>query len=345
MSEAEAEQFKQQLSGTKDFLESLQAYNSVGKLKNFRFSADEVIAHSSGLEQLAEINKLQLLVSELNGLTSYLSKAEAVLPLKHKEVEGWQSSLKAVRAELTESLSDAKRRGKSGFQSKAIKQLTELKSEYIRIYSGLYAHARLTTSEDKRKADLLNDNRVDQLQALSTIDILPGNQLIEFRDALGGLKVAGSLVEKDLLIDPVPNNSDFQPNHEDLTVTASQKLEQLEKRLENMVMDWQQTLLENLEDPVTHESLSLLTADERSMIDGFISSKALPDSLDKRFVKALRQVLQGLVPIELTIDQLERALFGQGSAATVDQLKARLDQFLVEQCRGQDVSKVRIVIK
>jgi hypothetical protein len=52
-----------------------------------------------------------------------------------------------------------------------------------------------------------------------------------------------------------------------------------------------------------------------------------------------------LVPVELTVNQIEQALFGQGSAATVEQLKARLDQFLTKQCRGQDISKVRIVLK
>ena len=343
--EAEADQYKQQLADTKNFLESLQAYNTTGKLKNFRFSADEVKAHKAGLDQLAEIDKLQLHVSELNSLASYLSKAEAVLPLMHKDVEGWQGRLKAVRVDLIEALGDAKQRSKSDFQSKAINQLAEFKNEYIRIYSGMYAQARLTISEDKRKAALLNDTRIDQLQALSTIDILPSNQLNEFRNAVASLKTAGTLSEKDLLTDPVPSYSDFQPNHEDLSVTASHKLESLENRLDQLVSDWEQTLLENLEDPVTHDSLNLLAADERTLVDGFIGSKALPQPVEDVFVKALRQVLQGLVPIELTADQVQQALFGQGSAATVDQLKARLEQFLTNQCKGQDLTKVRIVLK
>jgi len=104
-------------------------------------------------------------------------------------------------------------------------------------------------------------------------------------------------------------------------------------------------LLENLEDPVTHDSLNLLSSDERSQVDTFIDGKSLPQPVEEGFVKALRQVLQGLVPVELSGEQIQQALFGQGSAATVEQLKARLDKFLAEQCRGQDVSKVRIVLK
>uniref|UniRef100_UPI003559B594 DUF6079 family protein n=1 Tax=Neptunomonas phycophila TaxID=1572645 RepID=UPI003559B594 len=151
--------------------------------------------------------------------------------------------------------------------------------------------------------------------------------------------------EKDLQADPIPSNSDFRPNHEDLSSSAIKKLERLENKLDYLVKDWTQNLLDNLEDPVTHDSLNLLADDERIQIDSFINSKALPQPIDDSFVKALRQVLQGLVPVELTAKQFEQALFGQGSAVTVGQLKSRLDQFLTEQCRGQDVSKVRIVLK
>lgn len=345
LTEAEAEQYKQQLTETKNFLESLQAFNSAGKLKNFRFTVDEVRAHKAGLDQLEDIEQLQQVVEELSNLANYLSKAEAVLPIAHADVEGWQGRLKAIRADLLEALGDASQRVKSGFQSKAINQLAELKNEYIRIYSGLFAKARLTVNEDKRKRDLLNDARIEQLQALSTIDILPGNQLNDFRNTLASLKAASSLSEKDLRADPIPSNSDFRPNHEDISVSASQKLERLENKLDYLVKDWTQTLLDNLEDPVTHDSLNLLAADERSLVDEFIGSQALPQPVENGFVKALRQVLQGLVPIELTAYQVEQALFGQGSAATVEQLKTRLDQFLSERCRGQDITKVRIVLK
>ena len=345
LTEAEAEQYKQQLTETKNFLESLQAYSTVGKLKNFRYGVEEVRAHKTSLEQLDAIERLQQSVEELSGTANYLSKAEAVLPLSHEEVAGWQERLKATRSDLLKALGDAEQRMKPGFQSKAINQLAEPKNEYIRLYSALFAKARLTVNEDKRKAKLLNDSRIEQLQALSTIDILPSNQLNGFRNALASLKAANALSEKDLQIDPVPSHSGFQPNHEDLTVSASQKLENLENKLDQLVQEWTQTLQDNLEDPVTHDSLNLLAPEERAIVDEFINNKALPQPVNEKFVKALRQVLQGLVPVELSGEQIQQALFAQGSAATVEQLKDRLDKFLVKRCRGQDMSKVRIVLK
>ena len=68
------------LERTKSFLESLQAYTSPGRLKNFRSDASEVGGHAAGLESLAEVEALRGLVSELGPTAAYLTAAEAVLP-------------------------------------------------------------------------------------------------------------------------------------------------------------------------------------------------------------------------------------------------------------------------
>ena len=341
LTEAEAEQNKNQLTETKIFLESLQAYNTTGKLKNFRYSAEQVRAHEDGLKQLASIQKLQKLIAELSPLAVYLSKAEAVLPMEH----GWNEQVKSAKAKTLLQLSKESERSKANFRSQITQRLTELKNEYIRIYAELYAKARLTQSEDKRKADLLSNERLKQLQALSTIDILPDNQLTDYRNQLANLKTAGSLSEQHLLNDPVPNNFGFLPINEDLNVSASTKLNNLEARLEQMLKSWLETLLDNLEDPTTRDSLGLLNPQDRSLIDVFITARSLPTPVENDFVKALRQVLQGLVPIEVTNDEIQNALFAQGSASTVGQIKQRLDQYLTNKCKGQDISKVRIVLK
>jgi len=341
LTEAEAEQYKTQLTETKVFLESLQAYNTTGKLKNFRYSAEQVREQEDGLNQLASIEKLQKLAIDLSPLATYLSKAEAILPMDHE----WNGQVKAARLDTLQQLDDIDKRTKSNFHSQVSSRLTELKNEYIRIYAGLYAKARLTISEDKRKAELLRDDRLEQLQALSTIDILPSSQLTEYRNNLASLKAAGSLSEKDLLVDPVPNNSDFRPINEDLSISASAKLNNLEDQLDQMINSWTDTLLDNLEDPITKDSLGLLNKQDGALVNTFITNRSLPTPVEEDFVKALRQVLQGLVPIEVSKEEVQDALFAQGSAATVEQIKQRLDQYLSDKCKGQDVNKVRIVLK
>jgi hypothetical protein len=341
LTEAEAGQYRTKLTETKSFLESLQPYNTTGKLKRFVYNAEEVGEQEDGLNQLASIEKLQNLVSNLLPLSAYLSKAESVLPMEHE----WNGRVKVARQDTLQELSDENKRFESNFQSQVSSRLTELKNDYIRIYAELYAFARLTLSEDKRKAELLRDDRIEQLQVLSTIEILPSNQLTEYRNELASLKSAGPLSEKDLLADPVPNSSDFRPINEDLSISASTKLGILEDQLNQMINGWTNTLLDNLEDPITKDSLELLSKKDSALVNTFITKRSLPTPVEKDFVKVLRQVLQGLVPIEVSKEEVQKALFAEGSAATVEQIKRRFDQYLSDKCRGQDISKVRIVLK
>ena len=341
LSESEAEHYKEQLSSSKSFFESLQAYSSVGKLKNFKYSADEVFDQKKNIDQLVNIEKLEKLVAEITPLANYLSKAESVLPIDHE----WNGRVTAARLDVLKQLGDIHERSKANFVNLVTQRLNEIKTSYIQIYASLYAKCRLTMAEDKRKALLMNDGRLDQLQALSTIDILPTNQLLDYRSKLANLRTQGVLLEKDLQVDPVPNNLEFRPVNEDLTVSASEKLQDLEDQLGVLIESWTNTLFENLEDPITRDSLNLLNETDRTSIDTFIKSRSLPKPIDQDFIKALRLVLQGLIPIEISSDQIRDALFANGAAATVDQIKQRLDQFIAEKCRGQDISKVRIVLK
>ena len=147
------------------------------------------------------------------------------------------------------------------------------------------------------------------------------------------------------MVDPVPSNSDFRPINEDLSISAATRLNNLEDQLDQMINSWTNALLDDLEDPTTKDSLGLLNEQDSALIDSFIADRTLPSTVSDDFVKALRQVLQGLVPIEVSNEEVQSALFAQGSAATVDQIKRRLDQYLNSKCKGQDISKVRIVLK
>jgi hypothetical protein len=59
LSDSELETQSSKLEKTKSFLESLQAYSSPGKLKNFRYDAGEVSAHRDGLKALNKSNRFR----------------------------------------------------------------------------------------------------------------------------------------------------------------------------------------------------------------------------------------------------------------------------------------------
>ena len=96
---AETEKLSAWLTKTKEFLESLQACNTPGKLKNFKYDAAEIKGYQSAFDRLKELEGLQIFCGELSRLTQYLSAAEAVLPEDHPWVVG-------SRQKRTEFLTD-----------------------------------------------------------------------------------------------------------------------------------------------------------------------------------------------------------------------------------------------
>ncbi len=112
LAEDEVQKLRAKLDGTKTFLESLQAYTTTGKLKNFRYDASEVTAHRDGLNSLAEIKSLEELVVDLGSTASYLSTAEAVLPTGHE----WIDKMKTARDEVVAQIGDPAKRGAATFR-------------------------------------------------------------------------------------------------------------------------------------------------------------------------------------------------------------------------------------
>ena len=83
------------LDGHKGFLESLQTYNTPGKLRNFRYSAEEVKAQAAGRALRADVEALADVVSAIQPLAAYLGVAMAVLPAEHE----WPSQVVALQEE------------------------------------------------------------------------------------------------------------------------------------------------------------------------------------------------------------------------------------------------------
>lgn len=74
---SERETRNSQLEDAKAFFESLQAYSSPGKLKNFRYSAPEVLAHEKAVKALDELDALREFIMDHSPTAAWLATAEA----------------------------------------------------------------------------------------------------------------------------------------------------------------------------------------------------------------------------------------------------------------------------
>jgi hypothetical protein len=330
-----------QLETTKSFLESLQAYTTTGKLKNFRYDASEVTAHRDGLSSLAEIKSLEELVVDLGATASYLSTAEAVLSTGHE----WIDKMKAARDEVLAQIGDPAKRSAATFRQQTQRKLGDLKNAYLLTYLSMHAKARLGVNEDKRKAQLMGDERLKDLQKLSTIDLMPRQHLSDFQNRLAGLKSCFALTEQELEASPVCPHCNFKPGAEPPAAPAATMLDALDGELDKLVENWTQTLLANLEDPTTKGALSLLKPEPRKLVDGFIKKRTLPGDLDQDFIHALQEVLSGLTKVSVKIADLREALLSGGSPATPAEMRKRFEEYLDGLTKGKEPGKVRIVLE
>ena len=341
LAEEDAQKLRTRLDDTKAFLESMQAYSSPGKLKNFRYDAGEVSGHRDGLKALGEVESLQELVTDLGPIASYLSTAEAVLASEHE----WIGKMKSVRDDVLARVEDPDKRGTADFRQKMLQKLIELKKAYFRAYLPMHTKARLGVNEDKRKIRLMSDERLKVLQKLSTIDLMPRQHLSDFQNRLAGLKSCFALTEQDIDASPVCPHCSYKPGAEPPAAPAGTMLDGLDSELDKLVDNWTQTLLANLEDPTTKGNLDLLKSEPKKLINGFINKRVLPDDMDQDFIHALQEVLSGLEKVSVKTADMRAALLAGGSPATPAEMKKRFEEYLDELTKGKEPGKVRIVLE
>lgn len=331
-----------QIRDLKTFLESLQPYNTVGKLKNFPHDVAAIQGRRAALATVESVANLAALCQQLNPLTAYLQTAEAILPAGHP----WVASVRSAKDELVGRVGSTQGKVDSSLRRDVEVRLAELKADYQAAYLKLHGQARLGAEADKKKAALLRDARLAQLQKLASIEILPAHQLQEIQNRLLGLKTCFSVAQPELDASPHCPHCGFRPAEEPVSTAPGGVLAELDEKLDKLVHDWTVTLLDNLSDPIVAGNIELVTdVKGKKALQTFLRTKALPDPVDQHLVKALQEVLSGLQRVALKREALFAALGKGGAPSTIADLKERLEDLLAEACRGKDLSKVRLVLE
>jgi len=339
LTDDEIRDWRARLEALKTFTEGLTPYNTVGKLKNLRIGSDDIDAQKKNLEVLASVEKLLELVGELGATAGYLSQAELVLASDHP----WVKQAQAARKDILDKLAT----DRSAKHAADYRQtLAKLKRDYLTAYIAQHSKARLGVAEDKTKSALRKDPRLVAMRALAGISLMPTSQLTAFDDKLDKLKSCASLVESELAASPYCPHCNFRPaNEQGDFLPAANVLKQLDDELDRLLEGWQQTLLDNLDDPIIQVNFDLLKASARELIKKFVASKKLPDPVPPDFVSAVQEALSGLEKIGVTGEDIKKALLQGGSPATPDDLRKRFEAFLNDRCKGKDAVRIRFVIE
>lgn len=328
------------LDKAKTFFQSLQVYSSPGRLKNFNCGVQEIMAHEEALTALDELDALRELIMDHAPTDSYLTMAEAALPTEHD----WVSRMKTTRQNVLSTLNQADRIEAQHSQAIGV-EIQKLKKDYMVAYIDLHTKARLGANDDRRKAALLNDSRLQALVELAEIDLMPRQQLTDFQDHLMALKSCFVLTKQELDSAPTCPHCGFKPSTETRTDTNPHQIDEMDAQLDEMAEDWTSIILSNLEDPTTQDNLDLLKMDDRESLEAFFQSRELPIPLSNSFVHALKDALSGLVKVPVHLKDLQTALKVTDGPATPAEMKNRFDEYIDKLTKGKDPAKVRIVVE
>lgn len=342
LSDQEQADWRQRLGSLKGFLESLQAFNTAAKLKNFSLEPKEIASQKQGLALIRETAELIALVQQLAPVCAYLGTAEAILGTSHP----WVEQARTCRGDLLANVASPTHRLDPSFQRSLSQALGELKAKYQEAYLAAHQAARLGVNDDKKKATLSKDVRLGRLQKLAQVDMMPTQQLRAVEAQLFGLKTCFTLTRQGLDADPVCPECHFRPMEEPpRSVTASACLATQDDQLDVLEAEWTRTLLANLEDPTVQAAIDLLDAKGRRAVKELLQGRELPQTISPTLLKALQDVLSGLAKVVVVPEAVRAALTAGGMPCTLADLRGRFDRYLSEISKGKDPAKVRIVVE
>ncbi|NSW90431.1 MAG: exonuclease SbcC [Firmicutes bacterium] len=331
------ENYKGSIRSFKEFLDSIKRYNTQAKLKNFKYTGEDIEKHAAALKQLAEIDKIKELKTTIETDTSYISAAEVILNDK-----SWMDKVNALKTKLEMALKDINSIDENFIRIFNI-ELAELKDEYISLYMELHKKHRLDLKGDNAKKRIMRGNELNNLKRLTAIEgILPVIRLTKILEKISGLNTCYNLTEQDMKSKYICPHCKFNPSEGSKPVYGV--IDSVENDIDRLYEEWTEIIINSIEDPMVKGNIPYLKPEQQEAINKLLNTGKLPDVIDGNFISGVNTLMQGLEKIEVSIEDMKKAVFGDGPAG-IDDIRARFERFIGELTKGKDENKVRIIIK
>jgi hypothetical protein len=122
------------------------------------------------------------------------------------------------------------------------------------------------------------------------------------------------------------------------------EVERIEERIDKLIAEWTETLLNTISDPLVLGQKEFLSAEQRTAIDKFVNDRALPQRIDQFFVNAIKDLLKGFEAVTIDGAELIDKLAALGACDT-DTFRQKIDAIVEGYAKGKDKSKLRIIVR
>ena len=325
---------KKTLDEFKDFLDSLQRFDTSAKIKNIQLSKTQISEKQSSYDLIKTLEEVSKTISKLSTLTHYVSQTTMILTEQSSSVSFEEKSVMISKIKQNpndETLQEIK------------SKLEDIKKSFIQEYYDSHKKSRLDSDSQEKLVSIQNSDSLKKLQKLRNISLLDQGKLSNLENELGKLKPCSDLEKSELEASPKCIHCNYSPSENGI-FDSKAKLDELESELTTGVEDTTNAIIENLQDPTVSQSIKVLETDKQKIISDFLDEKQFPSEISDKFVESLNEVLSGLEKATLNINEIKESLQKGGTPCKQDELESRFSKFLEEKTKGKTKSKVRFVL-
>jgi len=332
LTDEESARLKSGLEILRNTLDSIQSYNTYGKLKAFRFSEKELTEAFTFWPACDQIDKLKEKADKFERLIGYIYTAQSYVVQEEKPLfDDMKASVENLQAVITAQ--------KEAEDKKLEALLNSLIDRYADYYLHQYTRCRLS------RQDALVKDRIMHSEKKRICDIIKDTDFINATDYQNWLNSITSLREADVNLTREKVKAepyhDFNPR--EYYGKPAFNVHQLEEQLDTILEKWTATLRAVFKDPTVQENMDILSTDDRQLVEDFRTGKV---TLNADNAPKLRNLIalfaRGIDKVEIAMEDIRKYMSKPLTPQeTIDTFVSYIDK----QCTGKERNKVRIIIK
>lgn len=327
----------------KDYLKLLgdvRTRDTVGKLKRLTFDGDSLDRAEAGQQEVKRLTELRKVAEQLAPEIEYVKQAGDVLGQHDPHRDDAEAVKEKLRRLLRAAPSDRT------LATEVRQDAQHLRTKYREFAIERHQAVRLSSSEEKTKAESTKGPYWRDLSSLQGIEILPDGAFGRLQEKMVGLTACKQFA-------PSVYDAAYECPHCSYRPAPSQE-PAAKVRLARTIDDakalwesWITHLQTTLADPEIQEKFALLAAGERAQLSPLLDGTLAPGDVTPGFVTAVQQVLDDLQVVPVRADDLASALFPGGRPTTPKDAAAAFQTWLqrVTQDNGGDASTIRLQLE
>jgi hypothetical protein len=328
----DAEKIKEGLEKLATMLDSIQSYNTYGKLKSFRFTENELNETFKAWPYCDLVNKLSEKAEKFEKLVSYLYSAQSYVVESEKPL--YDDITNAING-LPVVLADDSDQKIKAYET----LLNSLIGRYADYYIGQYSKCRLSNPDALAKTRILQSEQKRICDIIKDIDFITETDYQNWLNSITSLKAADpNLNKSQVMKEPY---HDFNPR--EYYGKPILKISDLEDQLNEILEKWTLAMRSVLKDPSVQGNMDILNTQEKELIENFRNeSIELRTDNAHKLRDLVNQLGQGIERVEITIDEFRKQI---NKPMTPQEAIDSITKYINDRCSGKERNKVRIVVK